>query len=163
MTDWPRDTMPAKIAFYGDPRGANGHENPAWRESIEVRIVPPFQMYYEKKPLKSIAVHKKCAGAFLAAFQEIWEKCGEDQKKVDKTGASDFAGVFNFRKIAGSNSLSNHSFGCAIDLSPATNGFDMKGTISNIVVEAFERQGARWGGRYKNRKDPMHFEFVSPA
>lgn len=155
--------MPAKIAFYGDPRGANGHENAHWREQVEVRIVTPFQMYYAKKPIKSIAVHKKCAGAFIAAFQEIWDACDRDQKKVDKTGASDFAGVFNFRKIAGSNSLSNHSFGCAIDLSPATNGFNMKGTISNIVVEAFKRQGARWGGDYKGRKDPMHFEFVSPA
>lgn len=163
MDKWPRDTMPAKIAFYGDPRGANGHENAHWREQVEVRIVTPFQMYYAKKPIKSIAVHKKCAGAFIAAFQEIWDACDRDQKKVDKTGASDFAGVFNFRKIAGSNSLSNHSFGCAIDLSPATNGFNMKGTISNIVVEAFKRQGARWGGDYKGRKDPMHFEFVSPA
>lgn len=164
MIIWPKDTMAAKIAFYGDPRGANGHENPHWRESIEARITPPFQMYYNKKPLRSIAVHKRCADAMMAAFNEIWEKCGHDQKRVDLTGASDFAGCFNFRKIAGSNSLSNHSFGCAIDLSPATNGFNTgHGTIGTLVVDAFKRQGARWGGDYKGRKDAMHFEFVSPA
>lgn len=164
MIKWPKDNVPSLIAFYGDPRGANGHENPHWRENVEMRIVPPFQMYYEHKPLKSIAVHKKCAGAMMAAFYEIFDKCEHNQKLVDKTGASDFAGCFNFRFIAGTTRLSNHSFGCAIDLSPATNGFYMKGTISNIVVAAFKRQGARWGGDYKSgRRDPMHFEFVSPA
>ena len=27
--------------------------------------------------------------------------------------------------------------------------------------DAFKRQGARWGGDFKKRTDPMHFEFVS--
>ena len=31
----------------------------------------------------------------------------------------------------------------------------------SIVVDAFKRQGARWGGDFKKRTDPMHFEFVS--
>lgn len=160
MTEWPKDTTAAKNAFYGNPEGANGHENPHWRQEVEARIAPPFQMYYAKKPLHTIAVHKKVAAAMMLAFAEIWDKCDHDQKKVDKTGASDFAGVFNFRYIAGTKRLSNHSWGCAIDLSPTTNGFNMKGTISRIVVDAFKRQGARWGGDYKGRKDPMHFEFV---
>jgi hypothetical protein len=155
-TIWPKDTMAAKIAFYGDPRTRG------WEGANLINIIPPFQMYYDKHPIKYIRVHKKCASAFLAAFNEIADKCGHDQKKIDKTGASDYAGCFNLRKIAGSNSLSNHSWACAIDLSPATNGFNTKkGTISNIVVDAFKRQGARWGGDYVGRTDPMHFEFVS--
>lgn len=99
----------------------------------------------------------------MMAFNEIWEKCGHDQKAVDKSGASDFGGCFNIRKIRGSaNSWSNHSWACAIDLAPGTNGFNMKATLSNVVIDAFKRQGARWGGDYKGRKDPMHFEFVRP-
>lgn len=161
MTLWPKDTMAAKLAFYGDPRGPHG-ENPKWRGSVEKRITAPFQMYYAGQPIKSITVHKKIADAVLAAFTEIWEKCGKSQKAVDKTGASDFAGCFNYRVIAGSSRLSNHSFGCAIDLSPQTNGFNCgKGTIGNVVIDAFKRQGARWGGDYKGRTDPMHFEFVA--
>jgi hypothetical protein len=160
---WPKDTMDAKIAFYGDPRGPHG-ESPKWRAANEKRIVPPFQMFFAGKKLKSIAVHKKIADAVEAALEEIWEACGKDQTKVDKSGASDFAGCFNFRVIAGSKPqrLSNHAFGCALDLSPKTNGFNAgKGTISNIVVDAFKKQGARWGGDFKKRTDPMHFEFVS--
>lgn len=161
MAGWPKDTLAAKVAFYGDPRGKHG-VNPTWFAKNIVRIKPPFQMYYAGKPISTISVHKKCADAFLAAFKEIWEKCEKDQKRVDKTGASDFAGVFNYRVIAGSGNLSNHSFACAIDLSPKSNGFYVtKTTLSNIVIDAFKRQGARWGGDYKGRKDPMHFEFVS--
>jgi hypothetical protein len=37
-----------------------------------------------------------------------------------------------------------------------------KTTLGNIVVATFKAHGARWGGDYKGRKDPMHFEFVQP-
>jgi hypothetical protein len=36
-----------------------------------------------------------------------------------------------------------------------------KGTMPDFAVEAFDKQGFRWGGRYKSRKDWMHFEAVS--
>jgi hypothetical protein len=160
MTIWPKDTEAAKNAFYGNPRGPHG-ENPRWRSASETRITPPFQMFYAGKPIKTITVHKKIADAVSVALNEIWDKCGKSQKTVEKTGAHDWAGCFNYRVISGSNRLSNHSWGCALDLSPKTNGFNMKGTISRIVVDAFKRQGAFWGGDYKGRKDPMHFEFVS--
>lgn len=161
MTKWPKDTMAAKIAFYGNPMGNHG-PSAKWEAANLVRIKPPFQMYYAKAPVKTITVHRKIADAVLAAFNDIWIACGKDQKKVDKTGASDWGGCYNFRVIAGSSNLSNHAFACAVDLSPRTNGFNTgKGTISNIVVDAFKRQGAFWGGDYKNRTDPMHFEFVT--
>ncbi len=156
MSQWPKDNTIAKRAFYGD-----FHQS-QWASLNLVHITPPFQMYYNKKPINSILVHKKVADAMMAAFNEIWLKCNHDQKQVDKTGASDYAGCFNIRKIAGSDNWSNHSWACAIDLSPATNGFGKgKGTLSNVVVTAFKNQGAFWGGDYKGRTDPMHFEFVS--
>jgi hypothetical protein len=154
-TKWPNDTTAAKNAFYGDFHGK------AWSSINLVQIVPPFKMFYDKKPLKGITVHRKVADAMMAAFTEIWDACDHDQAKVDKTGASDYGGCFNIRSIAGSNNYSNHSWACAIDLAPSTNGFNMKGTLPSIVITAFKRQGALWGGDYKGRKDPMHFEFVS--
>lgn len=156
MNIWPKDTTFDKMNFYGDFRNSN------WEGLNLVSIIPPFQMYYDKHPIKSLRVHKKCATAFLAAFNEIADKCGHDQKKIDATGITDYAGCFNIRKISSSNNWSNHSWACAADFSPNTNGFNMKGTLSGIVVTAFKNQGARWGGDYKGRKDPMHFEFVSP-
>jgi hypothetical protein len=156
MTVWPKDTTVAKNAFYGN------FKLRSWQASYLTRIQPPFVMYYDKKPMKSgLLVNKMCAEAMLAAFTEIWVKCDRDEAKVAATGANDFGGCFNIRAIAGSNSYSNHSWACAIDLSPGTNGFYMKGDISPIVVEAFKRTGALWGGDYKKRPDFMHFEYVS--
>jgi hypothetical protein len=40
-------------------------------------------------------------------------------------------------------------------------GFHTEGISTGIYVNAFKNQGALWGGDYKGRKDPMHFEFVS--
>lgn len=158
MIVWPHDNTAAKNAFYGD------FNSPVWGAHYLVRIHPKFIIYYAKKPMPSgVLCNTKCAGAMQAAFDEIWEKCGHDQHAVDKTGASDYAGCFNIRRIAGSNNYSNHSWACAIDLSPGTNGFryDNTTTLSHIVIDAFKGQGARWGGDYHGRKDPMHFEFVS--
>lgn len=152
---WPKDNTAAKNAFYG-----NFHDD-GWERKFLIRVKAPFQMYYAKKPIPSFLVNRMCASAMLAAFGEILEKCDHSQAQVDKTGASDFGGCFNIRPIAGSGNWSNHSWACAIDLSPKTNGFNMKGTLSSVVITAFKRQGARWGGDYRGRKDPMHFEFVS--
>jgi D-alanyl-D-alanine carboxypeptidase-like protein len=154
---WPHDNTAAKNAFYGD------FHQPDWPAKYLTRITPPFQMYYAKKPIASIMVNKMCAVDLLAVFNQILSACDHDQHKVDATGASDFGGCFNIRPIVGSRgSWSNHSWACAIDLSPASNGFNMKGTISNIVVDAFKSHGWRWGGNYVGRKDDMHFEAVRP-
>lgn len=157
MPIWPHDDTASKMAFYGDFR-QNG-----WASNNLVRVTPPFVMTYEGKRMSlGPLVHRKVAQAMQAAFIDIWNNSGRDQASVDKTGASDYGGCFNVRKIAGSDNWSNHSWACAIDLSPATNGFHAgHGTIGNIVVDAFKRQGALWGGDYHGRTDPMHFEFVS--
>lgn len=155
MTTWPHDDTASKNAFYGDFRGH------AWASINLLRIHPPFHIYYEKHLIPGILVHRKIADAVAIAFNEVWEQCQHDQKKVDIAGASDYGGCFNIRRIAGSDNWSNHSWACAIDLSPGTNGFNMTTTLSSIVISAFKRQGALWGGDYHGRKDPMHMEFVS--
>ena len=154
---WPHDDTASKNAFYGD-----FHDH-AWASLNLIHITPPFQMKYARKPIPSILVHRKIAPALQAVFSEIWQKCLFNQVAVDKTGASDYGGCFNIRPIVGSHNYSNHSWAAAIDLSPGTNGFrhDASTTLSNIVIDAFKRQGALWGGDYHGRKDPMHFEFVS--
>ncbi len=154
MPVWPRDAVDAKNAFYGNFHGAK------WPSQYLTRITTPFQMTYAGKLLPSLLVNRMCAHAMLSCFNDIWNECDHDQKKVDATGASDFGGCFNIRPISGSNNWSNHSWACAIDLSPSSNGFNMKTTLSRIVIDIFKAHGARWGGDYRGRKDPMHFEFV---
>lgn len=150
---WPADNQDALIRFYGTP-------GPEVERQL-VPVVPPFKMYYEGQPVKSIRFHKKAAPALLAALTEIWKFYGENQTKIDKLGISKYAGAYNPRFIRGSTTKwSNHAYGAAIDLNAEDNGFGAgKGNIPKPVVDAFKRQGARWGGDYKGRTDPMHFEF----
>ncbi|WP_409188463.1 M15 family metallopeptidase [Bradyrhizobium sp. RDM4] len=148
---WPRDNEAALIAFYGNP-------GPEVERQL-VKIVPPFQMYYSKKPLKYLLFHKKAASALAAALEDIWQASGKSQAKLDHDGVSSTAGTYCCRKIAGSTRWSNHAFGGAIDLDAEHNGFFAgKGTIPQYAIDAFDKVGFRWGGRYSGRTDPMHFE-----
>ncbi len=153
MTKWPRDNQADLLAFYGTP-GADV-------ERQLVNVVPPFQMYYDGKPISRIRFHRKAAGALSAALNEIWEHYGRDQRKIDALGISKYTGTYNPRKVRGSKTKwSNHAYGAAIDLNAEENGFGKgHGTMPQPVINAFKRQGARWGGDYRDRTDPMHFEF----
>lgn len=154
MTAWPKDTQAARNAFYGDP----GKGQIA---SQMVPVVPPFAMYYEGKRVRAIQFHKKAAPALLAALNEIWDYCHHDQAKIDAAGVSKYAGAHNHRMVRGSKTKwSNHAYAAAIDLNAAENGLYAKGNMPQFVIDAFCRQGAMWGGWYKGRLDPMHFEFV---
>jgi hypothetical protein len=154
---WPHDDTASKNAFYGD------FHSPGWQDLNLIHVFVPFTVYYNKVPMNhGLLVHKKIAQAFQTAMAEIWDKCNHDQTQVDRTGASDWGGCFNIRNISGSNNWSNHSWACAVDISPTTNGFNAgHGTVGQMVIDAFKRQGALWGGDYHGRTDPMHFEFVS--
>lgn len=148
---WPHDDLASKIKFFGKP-GTN-----------LVSIIPPFQMYYDKHPIKAITVNQKIAASLLRVFNDIFEQCGHDQKKIDALGVSAYGGCYNYRPVRGSTSnLSNHAFGAAIDLDPERNPLGAKiGKMPPMVVNAFKKEGWLWGGDYKNRKDWMHFEAVS--
>lgn len=153
MTTWPQDNESALIAFYGDP--GRGQVEPQL-----VHIAPPFRMTYEGAPVPHLVFHKKAADALLAALNTVWDYYGHDQAKLDSLGISKTAGTFNPRKIAGSDRWSNHAFGAAIDINADDNGFYKgHGNIPTPMIAAFKAQGARWGGDYKGRTDPMHFEF----
>lgn len=153
MSRWPRDNQADLLQFYGTP-------GPQVEAQL-VPVIPPFKMYYDGKPVASIKFHKKAAAALAAALNEIWEHYGRDQKKIDALGISKYAGAYNPRFIRGSTTKwSNHAYGAAIDLNAEANGFGAgHGNIPQPVIDAFKRQGARWGGEYKTRSDPMHFEF----
>ncbi len=154
MGRWPKDTQAARNAFYGDPSKGQ-------IASQMVPVVPPFAMYYEGKRVKAIQFHRKAAPSLLAALNEIWDYYEHDQKKVDAAEISKYAGAYNPRKVRGSKTKwSNHAYAAAIDLDAEDNGLYSKGDMPQAVIDAFCRQGWMWGGWYKGRKDPMHFEAV---
>ena len=82
-------------------------------------------------------------------------------------------GAYNCRPITGGTNYSLHSYGTAIDINWQTNPYG-RTLVTDMpigMIEAIEGirtasgvQVWRWGGRYSNNKDAMHFEVVaSPA
>ena len=77
---------------------------------------------------------------------------------------SPIGGTFNWRKIAGTNRLSVHSFGAAIDINVkyahywrwSKGGY--KNLIPKEIVKVFEKHGFIWGGKWYHY-DTMHFEY----
>lgn len=66
-------------------------------------------------------------------------------------------GCYYPRFIAGSTTLSNHSFGLAIDINSLENQRGTVGEMHPVVVQTMKRWGFAWGGDW-NYTDPMHFE-----
>jgi hypothetical protein len=153
MGKWPHDNQADLIRFYGDPGSGAVAPN-------LIKVTPPFRMTYEGKPVEQLVFHRLAAAALQRALQTVWDYYGRDQKKIDALGISKTAGTYNHRMIRGSaTKWSNHAYGAAIDINAEENGFNVEGNIPLPMIAAFKAEGARWGGDYKGRKDPMHFEF----
>ena len=91
--------------------------------------------------------------------------------------AANNSSCFNFRKIDGSELLSMHSYGLAIDINPVQNPFIQKDKISPLdgksflnrrdevaglvepIIDIFYKYGFTvWGGRWTTPIDYHHFQ-----
>ncbi len=142
-----------------------------------------------------LIVNKAIAEDILDIFKELYEAKYPLERMVliDEYEANDNASMaannssaFCFRVIDnGSNRLSNHSYGLAIDINPLYNPYvreiDGKITVSpeegaeyvdrsldcnyyikkgDVCYQAFISRGFTWGGDWKNQKDYQHFQKV---
>ncbi|WP_337191852.1 M15 family metallopeptidase [Nocardioides flavescens] len=89
-----------------------------------------------------------------AALQEI-----VDRGLASEIHPDEYAGCYYPRFIAGSTTLSNHSFGLAFDINVPGNGRGTVGAINRDVVQIFKDWGFDWGGDW-SYTDPMHFEMA---
>lgn len=69
-------------------------------------------------------------------------------------------GCFNIRKKKGNSSHSLHSWGLAIDVNAAWNGWNKKPTLSEGFVKCFKDAGFDWGGDWTSTPDGMHFQLA---
>ena len=102
------------------------------------------------------SVRKEVAPILLGFLNEIIAKGYRvNGKTLDDWG-------WYVRTIAGSNTLSNHSWGLAVDVNALTNpqGRTLRTDMPAFVPEAAKRWGLRWGGTYESRPDAMHFEWI---
>ena len=118
------------------------------------------ELYEEKYPIEKIRL--------IDEYDAIDEKSMEDNN----------TSAFCYRVIEGTNKLSNHAKGCAIDINPLQNPqvingiaypkkaeqyvdrtLSMKGMIKkgDSIYKAFIKRGWSWGGDWKN-PDYQHFE-----
>ena len=138
-------------------------------------------------------VNQQIEAEILAIFQELYENQYpvERMTLVDNYNADDEASMqdnntsaFNYRTISGSNKLSNHSYGMAVDLNPkynpyvktASDGsaicqpadsleyadrskeFAYKIDENDLAYRLFTQAGFTWGGSWNSVKDYQHFE-----
>ena len=143
--------------------------------------------------LGEIICHKSIANDLIDIFRKLFDAHYpiERMQLIDDFGADDITSMehnnttcFNFRVVAGSKKLSNHSQGKAVDLNPLYNpyvkrrangtykispetgkpyadrskAFKYKIDHSDLAYRLFTQHGFRWGGNYRTLKDYQHFE-----
>lgn len=133
-------------------------------ESNLENIVPPYTLYYDGKPVKTIRVHRLIAQRVKDALAEILKEYGEEN--IKKYGLDRYSGSFNYRKTTTGASMSMHAWGIALDFDAENNTFEMKSpraSLSRPECETWwkiwEKYGAVSLGRERNQ-DWMHIQFA---
>lgn len=160
--NWPLQKDCA--AYYGnpDPHG-NGEPSRDWEDANLVRIVPPFKMvlaWDTSKQVSNIRIHRLCASSLASILGTIWAHYGASQNKIEEARLHLYGGAYNFRLMRGSNHLSIHAYGAAIDIDPGNNPMGKAwnpaaGMLPLDVVQIFEAEGWACGARWQ-RPDAMH-------
>lgn len=143
--------------------------------------------------LGEMICHKDVAEDITDIFRKLFEAKYpiENMQLIDNYGADDIRSMeynnttcFNYRTVAGSKKLSNHSLGKAVDINPLynpyvkrrkdgtykvspekgrqyadrTKTFKYKIDRNDLAYRLFKQHGFRWGGDYRSLKDYQHFE-----
>ncbi len=126
------------------------------------KIIPPYQLYYEGKPLSTISVHEKIADKVLRILQRTLEYYGEGQ--IQELKLDQYSGCYNDRSVTGGASKSMHAWGIALDFCAELNGYGVRtgdALFSSDVYKPFVQFWYDEGGRsfgLENGYDWMHFE-----
>lgn len=131
---------------YGSPETDSNFE-----KNYIVSFDLPYTLYYAGKPVKKARCHKLLVDNFKAAFQNILDAGLQDEVK-------NYGGIYAVRTKRGQSHPSTHTWGIAIDLEPAKFPLGSNDRFSDGVIECFKKAGFFYGGDFKGRKDPMHFQ-----
>lgn len=152
----------------------------------------PYYGFDGKTHEGELIVNKSIAEDTAAIFKELYEARYpiEQMKLIDEYQADDEISMgnnntssFNYRTIAGTDKLSNHGKGMAIDINPLYNpcvqeregeiicepaegkeyadrleSFSCKIEKGDLCYNIFEKYGFSWGGDWDSPKDYQHFE-----
>ncbi len=154
--------------------------------SALVSLTVPYVDFEDQECFGVIVVHQDVAHDVRALFEEMRQQRfplasvipASDPRFAwsdEKMMAADNSSGFNYRTIAGTNRLSYHAYGRAIDLNPARNPYIREGRVEpqgatydlgrpgtiaadSFIVEFLESRGWTWGGRWTEPIDYQHFQ-----
>lgn len=156
------------------------------KENLEIVTVPYFSFDREVRE-GQLVVHTEVADEVKEIFNKLLEMQFPIQKIVPivaynwNDNASMLANntsALNYRLIHGTNRLSYHSYGRAIDINPAINPYTQNdgivvppgahydparpGTVTAEIASTFKSYGWEWGGDWKTETDWQHFQKLGP-
>lgn len=172
-----------------DMQGKSWHEASGCPARSDLALLHiPFLDFDGRTRFGEMVVAREVAASVLSAFARIYAAGSfpiASIERVDKFGGNDLASMtanntsaFNCRVVSGSNVLSEHARGLAIDINPLQNPYVGKtflqpptgekfrdrskrplGMIAtgDTVVEAFAAIGWKWGGARSSSRDYQHF------
>jgi D-alanyl-D-alanine carboxypeptidase len=152
--NWPLQSQ--AFAFYGDPR------QPGWLQRNTTSVECPWPLFVGAIHTSHILIHKKCAASLAKVLNNIWDAAGHDLSVIQAQRYDQYDGSYNFRPMRGGNSLSMHSFACAIDWDAKDNAFHSTRhlfTDQSLLVTKFKEEGWIWGGDWTpGSVDAMHVQ-----
>ena len=129
------------FARFGDPSINEAKHMVMWDVPTELEIgVIPKRVYCNKLMVDPLS----------KAFKSLISTGAVKELKT-------WDGCFNIRKKKSNSSPSLHSWGLAVDVNAAWNGYNRPTTLSPIFVKCFKDAGFDWGGDWAT-KDGMHFQ-----
>lgn len=152
------DFNPGRVRVYSLLKEVYGGS----KEQVQLNLVS-VKVGYKNYPFNR---NNGAADALRAVMQEL-VPLAEGRQDI-RSCVFPASGTFNYRFIAGTNRLSPHAFGTAIDLArdrrdywkwaSREEGEKRLNTYPREIVEIFERNNFIWGGKW-GYFDILHFEY----
>lgn len=166
----------------------------SWKDGapIEIENLRYLQLTYlgfdNESHVGEMIVHKYVAEEVLEIFKELYLNKVKIEKMVliseydandDLSMADNNTSAFCYRVVAGTDKLSKHSYGIAIDINPVQNPYVQKNSVEpesgrdyldrskitdgmivsgDISYMAFVSRDWTWGGNWNSMKDYQHFQ-----
>jgi hypothetical protein len=122
---------------------------------FEAHNIKEFDLPYPLLYAGQKVIHARCHYLIIENFQQAFQQI-KDRGLVDEV--TNYGGIYQVRSKRGQKKLSTHAWGIAIDLEMEKYPLKSKARFPDDVIQIFRAAGFFYGGDFKSRLDPMHFQ-----